>query len=231
MTAGKKRAREVHSERRITERETRVLFVESNDLEVVNYRKQMTRYGLWDVNYTNRERAEEEIKENFYNIIVIEIPGTLHKRESLNFLSRLRALGFRGIIVMTSEYATPDLIYRCARLGASEFLLKNRSLDMGKEISCLLSKRPSVDRTLWHPKMNLNMGLFTSAGLTACEIEILEEFAKGFPKHSEIAKRLSKSEPYIRKNFSRIYNKLGEHISVGNSAQLSHLLTICSLYT
>ncbi len=231
MAARKKTIREMTSERRIADRETRVLFVESNDLEFVTYRKQMMSYGLRDVSYTNREKAEEEIKDTFYNIIVIEVPNTLHARESLNFLSRLRALGFRGIIIMTAEHATHDLIYRCARLGASEFLLKNTSLDMGREISRLLSKRPSVDRTLWHPKMNLGMGLFTSAGLTACEIEILEEFAKGFPKHSEIAKRLSRSEPYIRKNFSRIYNKLGEHISVENSAQLSHLLTICSLYT
>jgi DNA-binding NarL/FixJ family response regulator len=231
LTAGKKTLRDVISSRRITDRETHILFVESSDLEFLNYRKQMNRYGLWDVKHTNREKAEKEIKETFYNIIVIEVPNTLRNRESLSFLSRLRALGFRGIAVMTAESATPDLIYRCARLGASEFLLKNRSLDMGREISRLLGKRPSVDRTLWHPKMNLGLGLFTSAGLTQCEIEILEEFAKGFPKHSEIAKRLSKSEPYIRKNFSRIYNKLGEHISIENSAQLSHLLTICSLYT
>jgi DNA-binding NarL/FixJ family response regulator len=232
LTARKKILPTLTSDDHIADRDSRILFVESNDLEFAAYRRKMKRYGMWDVScISNRESVEEQIKETFFNIIIIEVPNTLHHRESLNLLNSLRALGFRGVIAMIAESTTMDIVYRCTRLGASEFLLKTHALDIGKEVSRLLDKRPPVDRSLWHPHMNLGFGLFTSAGLSSSELEIVSEFAKGFSKHGEIAKRLGKSHTYVRKHFSRIYNKLSASIAIENSAQLAHLITICSLYT
>lgn len=216
----------------MADRETRILFVESNDLELAAYRRQIRRCGMWDVScISNQGQIEDQIKDTYFNAIMIEMPIAVHYRESLNLLSGLRAFGYRGIIAMMSESASLEIVYRCARLGASEFLLKTSALDLGLEIERLLQRRPSVDRSLWHPQMNMGFGIFTSAGLTACELEIVLAFAKGFPKHGDIARQLGKSEPYIRKNFSRIYNKVSQAIPLENSSQLAHLITICALYT
>ena len=215
----------------LSARETRVLFVETNDLEFVTYKRQMKRFGIWDVScVADQVCLEEQIEETFFNVIIIDIPGPSRERESLNLLSRLRGLGFRGIVAMVAEEATMDVVYRCTRLGASEFWLKTDVFDVGEEVQRLLEKRPPMDRSQWHPEMNISLGLFTSAGLSDCELELVCAFADGFPKHSEIATKLNKSEPYVRKIFSRIYNKLSAGIPIENSAQLAHLITICSLY-
>ena len=131
---------------------------------------------------------------------------------------------------MIAARTTPDLCYRAARLGASDFLIRTPMLDITRETARLLARRRLITGATWRPEAALATGIFTSIGMTDGEMKILLAFANGFPRHQQIADSLDRSEKYIRKVFSRIYKKLSHHLNITNSAQLSHFLTICSLY-
>ena len=65
---------------------------------------------------------------------------------------------------------------------------------------------------------------------TEKEAELASKLTIAPESVKEIAERLDRSEKYIRKVFSRIYKKLGHRLDITNPSQLSHFLTICSLY-
>jgi DNA-binding NarL/FixJ family response regulator len=208
-----------------------ILIVDNDDLALRKSRNQLTLSGFKDVE-TRRSvhSAQQRISERCADIIFLDIVSEKNQERGFEFLSRLHARKSRGVVVVISAQPSFQLLYRAAMSGASEFLVKTLTLDLSKEIPRLLDKRRMNDFSLWQPDAFLRSGVFQSMGLSKGEIETLGEFACGFPRHREIANRLGKNSTYIRKTFSRIYEKVGSYFPVDNPAQLSHLITICSLF-
>ena len=170
------------------------------------------------------------LQRDSYNIIFVGISNDITGNVGLDFVARVRQQRFGGQLVVTSSDPTVDLCYRAARIGASDFLVKGPHLDIAAHAIRLTENRQTTRSTMWRPETILATGLFASMGVTHCELRVLKEFARGFPKQQDIAARLDKDNVYVRKVFSRIYKKLDGQMAVRNQAQLSHLLTICSLF-
>jgi DNA-binding NarL/FixJ family response regulator len=176
------------------------------------------------------EDASRHINNYEVDLVFIDVISSAASGRGFELLSRIRQRGFRGSVAMISARPTADLCYRAARLGASDFLVRSPGLDIAKETARLLARRQLITGASWRPEAVLATGIFSSIGMTEAEMTILAAFADGFPRHQVLAERLDRSEKYIRKVFSRVYKKLGCHLDVTNAAQLSHFLTVCSLY-
>ncbi len=164
------------------------------------------------------------------DLVVLDASLGSSPDESFDFLELIRSRGFHGTVIMMAKAPTLETLYRAAATGANDFGLRGQKLDIAGEVRRLLQRRSWVDQTAWCPDAVRRTGFFRSVGMTKGEIEILTEFARDFPRQSDLAKRMEKTAAYIRKTFSRIYEKLDDPLSVNNPAQLSHLLTICTLY-
>ncbi len=105
------------------------------------------------------------------------------------------------------------------------YLVCGRHLSLGDEIARLLRREPKT--TNWEADIIHEMGLFRSLGLTEAQIELLVEYARDFSRIIILAERVKKPESQLRKNFSRVYDKLRKTIAVDNQAPLAQLLTIC----
>lgn len=175
------------------------------------------------------ETASGHVMQNPCDIVLIDpyIAGTLD--DGFAFIQKVRSRHPQCIIALLTGNPSLELCYRSLRAGVSDFLLKGDHLSIAAESIRLLKKRFQKGSSRV-PDTALATGLFSSAGITRGELAVLEEFAKGFPKQQDIARRLDKDEVYIRKVFSRVYKKLDSYFPVNNQAQLSHLVTICSLF-
>ena len=202
-----------------------ILLIDSDDFTLRKNSATLRRSGFNDVEVHARfESAQGRIDEHYCDIIYLEIKSEDKHEKGFEFLSWLRARKFRGIIVVLTGEPTIPLLYRSAMLGANELLIKHPEMDLAKDTIRLLNKRQMNDYSVWQSDAFLCSGTFGCMGLSKGELEVLKTFADGFPRHAEIASRLGKNGTYIRKSFSRIYEK------VENPAQLSHLITICSLF-
>jgi DNA-binding NarL/FixJ family response regulator len=175
------------------------------------------------------ETADRYVRQNPCDIVFIDpnIGGTLD--EGFGFIQKIKSRHPDSIIALLTGKPSLGLCYCALRAGVSDFLLKGAHLSIAAE-SVRLFKSRWQKTSSRVPDIALATGLFSSAGITRGELAVLEEFAKGFPKQQDIAKRLDKDEVYIRKVFSRVYKKLDSYFPVNNQAQLSHLMTICSLF-
>lgn len=186
-------------------------------------------YGLI-CGVSDPDTAAFYLQKDSYDIIFVDVTDHVSGNPGLDFVARIRQQGFGGLLVVVTEEPTADLCYRAARIGANDFLVKGPHLSIATHATRLTRGRHTTRNNMWRPETILATGLFTSLGVTHCELKVLEEFARGFPKQQDIAARLEKDNVYVRKVFSKIYKKLEGQMAVKNQAQLSHLLTICSLF-
>ena len=208
-----------------------ILIIDSDDLSLCKNKTGLRQSGFNDVEvYTQIASAQSSVDERYCDLVFLEIPSGEEAERRFEFISWLRARKFRGIIVVLSTRPSIPTIYRAAMLGATELLVKSPALNLVDEAVRLLDKRQMNDCSLWRPEAFLNSGVFRCMNLSKGEMEVLKSFADGFPRHLEIASRLGKNCTYIRKTFSRIYEKVGFFVPVENPAQLSHLITVCSLF-
>jgi DNA-binding NarL/FixJ family response regulator len=133
------------------------------------------------------------------------------------------------VAIITSS-PSMALCRRAARMKISDLLVKGPHLSISNEAIRLIKKKSAAKQLTSNSKGTFATGLFSSIGVTRGEMAVLEEFADGYPKQQDIAKRLNKDEVYIRKVFSRVYRKLDSYFSISNQAQLSHIMTLCSLF-
>lgn len=209
----------------------RILLVDTDDLTLQKNRFNLKRSGYRDVAaYTSISACQKQIDDHYCDMVYLDIASDHAQDQGFELLMWLRARDFRGTIVVLASQPTIPLLYRAAMLGAKEVLIKTPMLDLSKETKRILEQRCKNDCAKWHSDAFMNSGVFGTMGLSEGELSVLREFANGFPRHLEIAERLGKSNPHIRKTFSRIYEKISGYIPVENSAQLSHLITICSLF-
>jgi DNA-binding NarL/FixJ family response regulator len=208
-----------------------ILIIDSDDLSLCKNKTNLRQSGFKDVEvHTQIASAQSSVDERYCDLVFLEIPSGEEAERRFEFISWLRARKFRGITVVLSNRPTIPMIYRAAMLGANELMVKSPAMNLVDETIRLFDKRQMNDCSLWHPEAFLNSGVFRCMSLSKGELEVLKAFADGFPRHIEIARRLGKNCTYIRKTFSRIYEKVGFFIPVENPAQLSHLITVCSLF-
>ncbi len=151
-----------------------------------------------------------------------------HLNRALTKISEMRANNYEGIVaVLTDEPCVEDLLCSLLR-GVDEYLYNGPKLQLLFEMRRMLAAGRQQDRFTWLPERVSQIGLFRSVGLTPCQVEILAEFTKDFPRLRTLSERTNKSEASLRKSFSLIYDKLREPFAVETQGQLSQLLTICA---
>jgi DNA-binding NarL/FixJ family response regulator len=211
-------------------RDPSILVVDSDQFALKKSRASFVRAGYRSVTALDSiKKATRHCGVASSNLIFIDIDPDVDLEETLSFLKSVREEP-GSIVAVTSEQTTLEICYRVAMLGADDFLLKGPHLDYVEAAKRLLAMERPPTRSLWFPDVVSSVGLFTSAGLSKSEMAVLREFAQGFPRQRAIAERLNRSSANIRKTFSRIYEKLSVFLQVDNSAQLSHVLTVCALF-
>ena len=175
------------------------------------------------------ETARLHLRQTPSNMFFIDPHTGADIDEGFDFIRRIRSRFSEGIVAVLTGAPSLGLCYRAVRAGVSDFLVKGPYLSIATEALRLIESQ-SRKSCLRKREPLFATGLFSSVGITRGELAILEEFANGFPKQQDIAKRLDKDEVYVRKVFSRVYKKMESYFPVNNQAQLSHIMTICSLF-
>lgn len=208
-----------------------ILIVDRDNFCAHKYKHRLIRGGFETVSVVETfDAAAMHLGENRCDLIFVGTNDSDNREKSLNFLASVRQHGYRGIICMLYDLPTLQHLFRAANLGADDILVKGRSLNVVYEATVQLKRNHYVNRSFFRHDAALKTGFFRSLGMTRGELDILVEFANGFPKQRELADRLDKSHAQLHKAFSRIYKKLDDGLEVNNPAKLSFLLTICSFF-
>ncbi len=208
-----------------------ILIVDSDDLFLASSRQLLSKGGFVNVRVTgNQKNALSILKKGHNRLIIIGIGLDSREKGGFDFLRQVRSQGYRDLVVILSYDTSPEALFEANSQGADDYLIKGPDLELYSEVYRQL-KRPQRDHNkTFCPQRLEKIGFFRSQGLTKLEMCTLKEFANGFPRHSELAIRVGKTEDNIRKTFSRIYSKLGWPKASNNAARLSQLITICAMY-
>ncbi len=208
-----------------------VLVVDSDEFVLRRYSSRLANAGFTHVSAAESiDLATEHLEKNPCDLIFLDLSNGSKKEEVFTFVELARYRGYRGVFAIISAEPSYNDIYKAAIIGANDFFLKGSNLDIVNETLELLGRNQCSKGNSWHSDTAKHIGFFRSAGLTKQEINMVAQFAKGFPKYCQLAARLGRSDSYIHKSFSRIYEKMSVKLSVENPSQLSHLITVCSLF-
>ena len=210
-----------------------ILIADYDEFICRSCRKNLLRNGFKKVAIITRpDEASEYIDTNPISVIFLDVllGGTQSPNISLDLLRHYNTVQKYGVAIMLCTDPTTEILRCCASAGAEFFMYKGR---LGNISNTLLNVMSFLDKNSIEKKGVTFMKEYvflSSLGLTDAEIEILSRYAEGYPKIGDLARLLEIKEANLRKTFSRVYKKIGSHVDVNNSAQLSHLLTICSLF-
>lgn len=171
-----------------------------------------------------------QICPDVYDLIILDLYLETNAEKSLLFLEHARAKGYDGMLVLSACRTTFEHFFQAAKCGANDFWIKGKNLNIAAEANRLLKKSGLPNQSDWCPDRIAALGFLRTLGITQSEMRILIEFSRGFCRHQNLAHRVDISENSIRKCFSRIYKKMSRAFEVDNLAQLSHVLTVCSMY-
>lgn len=208
-----------------------ILVVDRDDFCAHKYKHRLLHGGFEKVSTVQTfEAASKHLAENRCDLIFVGADNSDNSEKSLNFLADVRQHGYRGIICMLYDAPTLQHLFHAAHLGTDDILIKGKYLNVVHEATVQLKRTHYVNRSDFRHDAAYKTGFFRSLGMTRMELDILVEFANGFPKQRELADRLDKNCAQLHKAFSRIYRKLDHGLEVNNPAKLSFLLTICSFF-
>ncbi len=211
-------------------RSARLLVVDSDSLVLTAVYRFLTKGGFEHVSTVgSASRAAAYLAGNHCELILIDACLGVGVEESVNFIRLLRKRKYEGLIIVLTGEPSLEMLLRVAAAGADDCLVRGPSLDLVAEVTCRLEKQRAWEGEGWHPEAITEMGLFRSLGLTTREIEVLKEYARGFPRQRELADRMGEADVRLRKTFSEIYGKLREPLTVDNPARLAQLLSICAM--
>lgn len=163
------------------------------------------------------------------DLLLLDIHLGNDEVDGLAFLAKLREDGYKELAVVISADFSAKQAFRAATIGANDFLIKGKYLDIADEVSRILRLHfRHSDGSQKPMNMITELGCFRSYGLTADEAEILEQFVKEhrFPSFNILAKELNLPEDQLEDAMEIIYKKF----RVDNLAQLTHRLTLCMLF-
>lgn len=147
-------------------------------------------------------------------------------QNGIGLIKQLKPSPDGPIPVVLSGNKTQEQFFKAARAGAVDYFVKGPCIDLSKEVRRLLNGERGVTKERSLPEIVSDLGYLRSFGLTRKEIEILTEFANGFPKISDLAKRQQQPPIQVRKYFSSIYEKL----NITDIHQLIRTLMICEFF-
>jgi DNA-binding NarL/FixJ family response regulator len=150
----------------------------------------------------------------------------LGKENGIDFVRNLRTSGHEGVIANISVDYSIEIIDQSVWSGADDFLIKNSNLSFNREVKSLLYNRCSSRKERQAMPSLPDSGFFRCIGVTDFERMVLNAIYPYFPTSKELAFMLKKTEGYVRKVISNIYDKF--HIS--GSAELGRMLTLCSRF-
>lgn len=160
------------------------------------------------------------------SLVLIDLDLGENEKSGVELVKQLSAHSKGTIPVVLSGDRTQEQFFRAARAGAVDFLVKGPHVNVPKEVSRILGGKRGAAQGRTLTEVISNLGYLRSFGLSIKEIEILTEFASGFPKLSDLAERREQAPIQLRKAFSRIYEKL----DIPDIHQLVRTLTICELF-
>jgi DNA-binding NarL/FixJ family response regulator len=150
-------------------------------------------------------------------------PGT---QNGIDLIRQLKPFPEGPIPVVLSGNKTPEQLLKAARAGAIDFLVKGPGVDIAKEVRSILDGERGVAQERTLSEIVSDLGYLRSFGLSQKEIDLLIDFANGFPKFSDLAERQHQPPVQLRKYFSKIYSKL----DIPDANQLIQILTICAFF-
>lgn len=176
------------------------------------------------------ETARTYGRQNGCDLVFVDPHAGATLEEGFEFMQSLRLRHPKGLVAVLTGNPSLALCFRAARSGVNDFLVKGPHLSIAEEAVRMLRISCAPKGSAFTKEGNFATGLFSSVGVTRGELAVLTEFSRGYPKQQDIARRLEIDEVSVRKVFSRVYKKLENYFPVNNQAQLSHIMTICSLF-
>lgn len=208
-----------------------VLILENNAFTIKKYKRELQRASFTDVTFaTCITDISAFLDEYRFDLILLDCSVDEKPYKGLRYLDEIRSQGYDCSVAIVSGQPSIELYLQAAVLGADEFLVKGRYFNIVDEVTHLLQRSITLETDLNDIKPITCTGFFRTLGLSQNEIEVLSEYARGFPRYESLAERTGKSQTRLRKTFSRVFGKLERSVSIDNTAKLAHILTICSLY-
>jgi DNA-binding NarL/FixJ family response regulator len=163
-------------------------------------------------------------KSKPFDLLVIDIH--LGNCSGLDFVNRIRGFGYDGLVASVASEFSLDLINQAVLCGADDFFIKNKNFSISIESSRLIQFY-RFGRNRFASQATLEDSCFLRGiGLTPFERKLINAFFPHYPSQKELADTLDRSEGYVRKTFTNIYQKF----HVLNYAQLASMLTVCSRF-
>ncbi|MCP4674774.1 MAG: response regulator transcription factor, partial [Deltaproteobacteria bacterium] len=159
-------------------------------------------------------------------VALVDIHLGDNKTDGLDFIRKIRQECSDTIPVVLSGDRTQEQFFNAARVGAIDFFVKGPHVNIMREMQHLLEGKRGAVVNRTRPEIVSDLGYLRTFGLTRREIAVLTDFARDFPKLSDLADRLPQAKTQLRKVFSRIYTKLG----IKNLNQLISILTVCEFF-
>lgn len=163
-------------------------------------------------------------------LVLVEDVGGQQLGAIVDFVTEMRSSGYGGYFVVLTDDPTFEEFLAVLRAGVDDYWFIGPHLNLAAELIRLLSAPRGSYRDAWCPDVIGELGFFRTLGLNRTQTALLVEYARDFPQHRELAKRLGTSETYLRRTFSNIYARLKNSVAVENQAQLAALLSICAVY-
>ena len=144
--------------------------------------------------------------------------------DGLACLERLRAAGFTGAAVVLSGDDTFDAVLRAVRAGADGYLVKRDVGSLPERLGRLLSRAADALPEVVSGLSDAALAYLETRGVSPWDLSLLAEYAVDFEREKEVARRLRRGEPAVRKRFQVIREALG----AGSQADLVRLLRALS---
>jgi DNA-binding NarL/FixJ family response regulator len=208
-----------------------VLILDGDELYLQSAHRSLRGSGFRDVTYLSDPiSAIQAIQTRRYHTILCDIYYDDPSGSSFDIMRAIRAGGGDHVLIALGVEPTAELVFQAGLAGADDFLAKRPGLNLATELAAVVANKECGPTAGWRPENLRNMRLLHTLGLTPNEIETLISFACGFPRNKILAAEIGKSEPQLRKRFSRIYDKISGRSQIDSPAKLAHLLTACALY-
>jgi DNA-binding NarL/FixJ family response regulator len=198
------------------------LVVDDDEQLVRSVRRRLAQNGFETRAAIDIESAVREIAKRAPDFVLLDVH--LGEVNGLDRIDDLRAAGFGGPVIVLSGDSSFAMAHRAAIAGADGYLLKGVE-DVIPELLRCLERRAAPGGS---PEMMpvSAMSYLATRGLTAWELALAAELAKGGAKEKEIAARTGRSDTAVRKGFESIRKKLG----AGTQLDLSRMIGVLSCF-